>query len=887
MLKKLDDETISQICSNISIPSVTEIIKELMDNSLDSNADTIRLEIVEGGIKQIVICDNGCGISASNFDKLCQRGTTSKLYNFEDVFKIKSLGFRGQALSAICFLCDIILITKTKNDNNTYLVSYNNKGEIIEKKILDDKNKDLFYIQRQIWNNISGTIFIINNIYKNNKLRSQILEGKQNKYINEITELMQSYTIINTNIKIDFYSEINGENKGIISTIKNDNTMIKRISIVFGKNFADKLLNLSFQNEFIKIEGYISKEIQSGSKYNKTKSVKMYFVNGRKIDNIKNFDKIVLNTYRKYNKDSNPTRIISLIVPEGQFDINLGEKKNEVMFKYEKEILNFFEENLEKFHEEKIKLFSLIDVNKTTPNKDISEFLNRKIIKSIREDDDNIEENFEKLNRNEFKSKKMDRINSVKKRENYENNYVSYNNNTYNNDNNNLDYNDNDNNLDNNDNDNNLDYNDNDNNLDYNDNDNNFDYNNNENNLDYNSDNENNLVHNNKENNLDYNNDDNNCNDDIEIPPLMNKKEITKKKSQVKTTVKNPKLELLKRYSIRNNNQINFEKENNNKKESKSEVKPINKKLLLLSKFSTPTRSKNSTTINQSLEKDLNSSINSSTNNFKNNDNNFEIENSNNNSIENEEEEIYDLDINLMSISNFQKKNIYSEENINFSFKENPKEEKLILKTIEKEDFLKMNIIGQFNKGFIITSINNSLFIIDQHASDEKKNYENLLNNLTLSKQPTLIPIKIEMFSIAEKNLIYLNKEIYSQLGFEIKKELDDLYILTFPSIYSYRFKYEDFINIVNKLKENNYKIKEDKIDKNDFIKKLFLSDRVLKYIATKACRMSIMIGDTLNEIKMRSIINNMSNLISPWNCPHGRPTMRFLYNISNSHLNN
>jgi DNA mismatch repair protein PMS2 len=271
----------------------------------------------------------------------------------------------------------------------------------------------------------------------------------------------------------------------------------------------------------------------------------------------------------------------------------------------------------------------------------------------------------------------------------------------------------------------------------------------------------------------------------------------------------------------------------------------------------------------------------------KNYANNIKNNEDNNNNNDNEEEEIYNLDINLMSISNFQKKNIYSEENTNFSFKENPKEEKLILKTIEKEDFLKMNIIGQFNKGFIVTSINNSLFIIDQHASDEKKNYENLLNNLTLSKQPTLIPIKIEMFSIAEKNLIYLNKEIYSQLGFEIKKELDDLYILTFPSIYSYRFKYEDFINIVNKLKENNYKMKEDKIDKNALIKKLFLSDRVLKYIATKACRMSIMIGDTLNDKKMRSIINNMSNLISPWNCPHGRPTMRFLYNISNSHLNN
>ena len=81
----------------------------------------------------------------------------------------------------------------------------------------------LFYIQRQIWNNVSGTILIIKNIYENNKLRSQILEGKQNKFINEITELMQSFTIINANVK------------KIISTIKNDNTMFKRISLFLEK----------------------------------------------------------------------------------------------------------------------------------------------------------------------------------------------------------------------------------------------------------------------------------------------------------------------------------------------------------------------------------------------------------------------------------------------------------------------------------------------------------------------------------------------------------------------------------------------------------------------------------------------------------------------------
>ncbi len=87
----------------------------------------------------------------------------------------------------------------------------------------------LFYIQRQIWNNVSGTILIINNIYENNKLRSQILEGKQNKFINEITEFMQSFTIINANIK------------KIISTIKNDNTMLKRISL-----FLEKILQINY-----------------------------------------------------------------------------------------------------------------------------------------------------------------------------------------------------------------------------------------------------------------------------------------------------------------------------------------------------------------------------------------------------------------------------------------------------------------------------------------------------------------------------------------------------------------------------------------------------------------------------------------------------------------
>ena len=330
MLKRLDQKTIDQITANTSIPSLTDIVKELIDNSLDSGCTLVRLEIVEGGTKSILVSDNGSGIPALNFKNLCKRGTTTKLQNFEDVFKIKSFGFRGQALSAISHLCDITLITKTKDDNNIYKVDYDNDGNIMREDILPE-NSDIYYNQRKFWkkneSNISGTLILIKNIYKNNNLRKQILQKNSDIYLHEISELIQSYVIINLKTNFEFYSQVNGDNKLIISTNNSNNTFLGRLEVIFGKNFADKLINFSFKSDVITVNGYLSKDIISGSKYNKSKPVKIYFVNGRKIDNIKCLDKIIINTYQKYNKSFNPSRIISLTVPEGGFDINMGEKK--------------------------------------------------------------------------------------------------------------------------------------------------------------------------------------------------------------------------------------------------------------------------------------------------------------------------------------------------------------------------------------------------------------------------------------------------------------------------------------------------------------------------------------------------------------------------------
>lgn len=1012
MLKQLDKKTIDQICSNISIPSLTDIVKELIDNSLDSNCSLVRLEIVEGGTKSILVSDNGSGIPAKNFDTLCQRGTTTKLSSFDDVFKVKSFGFRGQALSAISHLCDITLITKTKDDINTYKVDYDNSGSILSKDILPD-NSDIFYNQRKCWKSkenpkeISGTLILIKNIYKSNNLRKQILSRNIELFLNEISELMQSYVIINTKTNFEFYSQLKGENKLIISTNDSNSSFLGRLEVIFGKNFADRLMNFSFKNEIISVDGYISKDIISGSKYNKSKPVKIYFVNGRKIDNIKPIDKIILDTYQKYNKTCNPSRIISITVPEGAYDINMGEKKNEVIFLKQAEILNIFEEYLVKFHEEKMKLSAMnnnIEVKNNINNNVMSQFLNQKIkprdpsymdeydeSKDIiihqkdtlnlskkekfndeissnfmdkEEESENINKNvkndiiFDKNHKNYEKSEEKIELEESKSEEKIE-----------------------------------LDESKSEEKIELDDDSKSEEKINNKkdikkmkmieeevnqglmekddskgSNRSHKEKKEEINIINNKIPNREYMT-------EVKMNPkfsfLYNKKKENnispvkqndKNGTDVKSNlyINNPKLKFLQNSQnnkfksqnsptkkISNNNfffnlkstqktpkfnddenegqnedknydkdevkdEDNVENENkndifDNMEEDKEKIEENNKKdeELLLSMDNYEMKDKNLNDINfhskigiypkvefvkklkSDEQKNNKEDIIENKINIINNNNNSNNVDANVNVNEEKKEEIFSFK--LKPLSKFQKDNIFSKEKQKSLYDFSSKEKKmnipkvLTLKTIEKEDFKKMNVIGQFNKGFIITELNNSLFIIDQHAADEKVNYETLLNNLTIQRQPTICPIKVEMFSIAEKNTIYSQKELYSQLGFNMHKEQEDIFITSFPSIYSYKFKYEDFVNIVRKLQEKNYKIIEGEFKNNDLVKKLFLSDSVLKYIATKACRMSIMIGVSLDKTRMEQVLSDMSKILSPWNCPHGRPTMRLLYELDNA----
>lgn len=202
--------------------------------------------------------------------------------------------------------------------------------------------------------------------------------------------------------------------------------------------------------------------------------------------------------------------------------------------------------------------------------------------------------------------------------------------------------------------------------------------------------------------------------------------------------------------------------------------------------------------------------------------------------------------------------------------------ERQLTLNVHKKDFLDMQIIGQFNKGFIIVRnpITQDIFIVDQHASDEKYNFEMIYAKTKINSQRLVVPELLELNSI-DKLTISSNLSIFEKNGFQFKftlnpdTQIEDVYLLALPYSKATTFTISDLHELIHLIQNNT--------SKNANIR----PSKVRSMFAMRACRSSIMIGQSLSTNKMIHIVTNLSNLDKPWNCPHGRPTMRHLVKMA------
>lgn len=301
----LDPKVYNRISAGEVVERPASIVKELVENSIDAGATSIRIDIREGGIKNITISDNGCGIEKDDLTIAFLPHATSKIKNVDDLDNINSLGFRGEALASISSVCQVKLTSKTNSSLIGYSISVN--GGIFD---------PIEEIARS-----NGTTISCSNLFFNTPVRAKFLRKPKTEE-SEITHLVEKFMLSHSDISFQYYAD----GKQIYNT--SSCSMQDIIYTIYGKEVYDNLIKVNYEEDGFKVEGFVTKP--KISKTNRT--YQTLFVNGRFVENFI-VSNAVSNVYESFlMKGRFPVYILSLVIPADCVDVNVHPTKREVKF---------------------------------------------------------------------------------------------------------------------------------------------------------------------------------------------------------------------------------------------------------------------------------------------------------------------------------------------------------------------------------------------------------------------------------------------------------------------------------------------------------------------------------------------------------------------------
>lgn len=315
MIKLLDQYTIDKIAAGEVIERPGSVIKELVENSIDAGANAITIEIKEGGMSFIRITDNGCGISKEEVPVAFLRHATSKLKTADDLLKIASLGFRGEALSSIAAVAQVELITKQENALTGTRYQIHGGKEISNEEI----GAPL------------GTTIVVRNLFYNTPARKKFMKtpATEGSYIYDLVCRMAM-----SHPDVSFKFIMNGTDKLFTS----GNGRLKEIIYhIYGRDITNNLLEINASNDQVKITGYLAKpSISRGNR-----SFEDYYVNQRYIkSNI--LTKAIEDAYRTFVMVHKfPFTVINFEIDPSLIDVNIHPAKRELKFINEPDMYDF------------------------------------------------------------------------------------------------------------------------------------------------------------------------------------------------------------------------------------------------------------------------------------------------------------------------------------------------------------------------------------------------------------------------------------------------------------------------------------------------------------------------------------------------------------------
>ena len=940
-IRPIDKASVHRICSGQVILDLATVVKELVENALDAGASSVEVRLREYGSELIEVADNGHGVPSRDYEALMRKYHTSKIANFEDLASLKSFGFRGEALSSLCALADVGVVTRAAEDECGTKLNYDHHGNLVSRATSP----------RAI-----GTTISVSGLFRNLPVRYKEFHRKIKGEYSRLVTLLHGYALISTNVRMVCTNQTASGARTVILATQGGGNMRENVSTLFGRKTLEALqeIEIEDENNFTgKISGFVSKS--STGKGKSAADRQFFFINGRPVDFPKGV-KVLNETWRAkfsaLSSVSRPTAILNIQLPTDAYDINITPDKRKFMAQQENILLSVLQNKLSEIWESsRSKLvvhdalmssqlaFEAQPASRTDVGEDFANSTQRRGSANDNGSDDT----------NDLRSKSI--RNSCGSMPNGLNNEDL------------LDVHgdilvDSDDALD-----------------------------------------ENEDLNEGRQLDERYNDEDKvtegeNTARNTSAPPDASNDEGYASMEETMTEIEegiggdsieappSKRRALLplatfimtsaRKSQVSHSNGVVSTEDRDPQDVSKSRSKDILQKSLFsfgfqrernlsgpgpeetgqqqhLGRYQVQASSKDAN--EQATAEDYVDDGNEQTvpldtqvvGSYKQNRSLIlhealvEARSEHTNEEDGVHEPSLKRESNIksnMRIDHFSlPKLCTSMESIrsrtlkrarkqmqgsqrdshdmacgnkyhlasitgNSDMKENRLREPdasedavdaecngRAMKELEhhfnKSDFRKLRIVGQFNLGFIIAQLGKDLFIIDQHASDERANFERLQATTVLNRQPLLVPQPLGLSPI-EELIVRDNLEAFRRCGFDFKESNDTgkLSLSAVPFSKGITFGVEDVVEMVGMLQsgEGHHEgFVWRQVNENGEAELVLFPTRVRSMFASRACRSSVMIGKALRRSAMKRLVENLADLRSPWICAHGRPTMRHL----------
>ncbi|SMO96142.1 DNA mismatch repair endonuclease MutL [Gracilimonas mengyeensis] len=312
IIHQLPPEISNKIAAGEVIQRPASVVKELLDNAIDSGADQVKILVQNAGKTLIQVSDNGCGMSKEDLPLCFERHATSKINSVDDLFRIRTLGFRGEAMASIASVSQVSVKTKRAEDDNGWEFEvWGGEEKEVKPAAVDD-----------------GTTVAVRNLFFNVPARRQFLKTDVTE-LRHILRTIQYASLANTDVA--FYVEADGD---VIYDLPIQN-LKDRVTQIFGSSYKASLIEFEEETSYVKIHGFASDPKLA----KKSRGEQFLFVNGRPFQH-RYLTHVILSLYDAWTRNNEyPFYALFFEIDPSKVDVNVHPSKMEVKFEDERSVI--------------------------------------------------------------------------------------------------------------------------------------------------------------------------------------------------------------------------------------------------------------------------------------------------------------------------------------------------------------------------------------------------------------------------------------------------------------------------------------------------------------------------------------------------------------------